>query len=81
MVVPIFSSLIFHQQVYYLDNIDHPGSLVDRTSTPRLTFYDKALIDRLTDADTTITIDGTLTFGVLPVSHLSYLFFSYSLFE
>jgi hypothetical protein len=73
MAVPIFSPLIFHQQVYYLDNIDHPGLLVDRTSTPRLTFYDNALIDRLTDADTTITIEDALTFGVQPVSHLCYL--------
>ncbi|XP_066389768.1 uncharacterized protein [Miscanthus floridulus] len=52
--------------VYYLDNIDHPVSLVDRTSTPRLTFYDNALIDRLTVADTTITTQGAHAFGVQP---------------
>ncbi|CAD6336576.1 unnamed protein product [Miscanthus lutarioriparius] len=32
----------------------------------RLTFYDNALIDRLTAADTTITTDGAHTFGVEP---------------
>ncbi|CAD6266749.1 unnamed protein product [Miscanthus lutarioriparius] len=52
--------------VYYLDNIDHSVSLVDRTSTPRLTFYDNALIDHLTVADTTITTQVAHTFGVHP---------------
>ena len=81
MAVPIFSPLLFCQQVYYLDNIDHPVSLVDWTLTPRLTFYDNALIDRLTVADTTITTQGAQTFGVQPVSQLSYLLYSFSFLQ
>jgi hypothetical protein len=33
-------------------------SLVDQTSAPRITFYDNALIERLTVTDRTVNSDG-----------------------
>ncbi|KAL6849934.1 hypothetical protein ACP4OV_020561 [Aristida adscensionis] len=49
--------------VYYLDNFDHKHSPEDNFTTPRVKFYDKALIDELTRVDKRRLRDGSETFG------------------
>ncbi|TVU18309.1 hypothetical protein EJB05_34399, partial [Eragrostis curvula] len=61
----IYSCAIF-LIVYYLDNLHHNLSLPDWILTPRISLYDKKLIEALTIADRIRGKDGTISYGLVP---------------
>ncbi|KAL6850318.1 hypothetical protein ACP4OV_020945 [Aristida adscensionis] len=77
----IFGCAIF-LIVYYLDNLIHKDSPADWITSPRVMFYNKALIETLTRADRRKNMDGMESYGVLPLkSKLSTCYASCGIFD
>jgi hypothetical protein len=59
-------------QVYYLDNL--LSNIFVPAGTPRCQFFTSGVIDRISNLDTEVSRDGSVSFGKLHVSKTCFLF-------